>query len=55
MLGSRIVLAPSLKTSGNGLLNIRRRIEDLDGKITIKSKPEEGTNIQYEIELDKLT
>ena len=44
----------ALKTSGNGLINIKRRIVDLEGKIIIESRPGDGTNIQYEIELDKL-
>jgi signal transduction histidine kinase len=44
----------TLKTSGNGLNNIRRRIEDLGGRIFIESKPGEGTQIWFEIELENL-
>lgn len=40
------------KTSkGNGLRNIRKRIEDLNGTLEIKAEPGTGTMIKYEIPL----
>ncbi len=45
----------TMKTSGNGLKNIQRRIKDLGGTIFLESKPGEGTEVSFDIELQKLT
>lgn len=36
---------------GNGLYNIRRRAEELNGKVTITSVPGGGTNIEFQFKL----
>jgi signal transduction histidine kinase len=44
----------NLKTTGNGLKNINRRIEDIGGKADISSVPGEGTIICFDINLSQL-
>jgi len=36
---------------GNGLTNMRKRIDDINGKITIRSIPSSGTTIGFEVKL----
>jgi signal transduction histidine kinase len=44
----------NIKTTGNGLKNINRRIEDIGGKADISSVPGKGTLICFEINLSQL-
>jgi signal transduction histidine kinase len=42
---------PAIKTEGMGLENIRNRVETYNGKMTLYSSPENGTEINVEIQL----
>ena len=44
-------LIDELSGSGNGLVNMRKRIEDIGGRIKIESSPGEGTQIGFSIKL----
>jgi len=41
--------------SGNGLINMQNRINDIDGEFEIESKPDEGTTIAIKINLNPKT
>jgi signal transduction histidine kinase len=38
-----------MKSQGNGLLNMRRRIEGMGGQFSLESKPGKGANIQFSV------
>ena len=42
-------LTPKDKSNGIGLKNMKSRIKNLNGKISIKSKPNNGTAILIEV------
>ncbi len=42
---------PAWATGGNGLNNIRQRLEDLGGRCVINSVPGQGTRVTFEIDL----
>jgi signal transduction histidine kinase len=44
----------SIKTTGNGLHNIVKRIEDIGGKASIESTLDKGTSIYFSINMDHL-
>ena len=41
-------------TSGNGLVNMKRRLEDMDGSFLIESQPGQGTTVQLRMVLRSL-
>ena len=43
---------PSSGRIGNGLLNMRRRIEDLGGRFSLESSPGKGTKVVFEVPLE---
>ena len=52
--GSGFDLARATSSSGNGLENMRRRIEDLGGMFSLQTKPGTGTQIAMSVPLSKL-
>jgi signal transduction histidine kinase len=42
---------PGEKLAGNGLPNLKRRLNDIGGVCNIESKPSQGTNIQIKLEV----
>jgi len=42
---------PGAGRQGNGLINMRRRMEELNGRCIIEGKPGRGTQVSFEVEL----
>ncbi|HSY18050.1 MAG TPA: two-component regulator propeller domain-containing protein [Candidatus Acidoferrales bacterium] len=46
-------LEPVRRVRGNGLNNMRRRLEELGGRCTVTSRPGGGTRVAFEVELQR--